>query len=95
MKSENGITKKELSKFKHGLVAITRTPKDIKTGMATVVHFCGYPNPPTERDIKLLEEELNTDPEFNLIGRINKDVFIVDASPAMVKFYLEKADKRK
>ena len=33
-----------------------------------VLHFCSYMEPPSEEEIMKLDEELQTDPEFNLIG---------------------------
>lgn len=86
----NEIPQKDLDEFGYGLIAITQYPEDKKAGMISIVHFCGYPKPPTQTDIKSLEEELNTDPEFGLVGRIKKDVFIVEATPEMVKMYMSK-----
>ena len=80
----------KLSEFKYGLIACTQSDEDKANGQVTVVHFCGYIYPPTKDVLKSLEEELNTDPEFNLVGRINKDVFIVEATDEMVKFYTSK-----
>ena len=34
----------------------------------TVVHACGYENEPTQETADGLREELETDPEFGLIG---------------------------
>jgi hypothetical protein len=33
-----------------------------------VMHFCGYMDKPTEEQFAGLDEELQSDPEFNLIG---------------------------
>lgn len=81
--------------FKYGLIAYTRTEEDMKRGMATVLHFCGYTCFPTDEDINSLIKELNTDPEFNLVGRLGKDVFVMPASPEQVEFYTSKAEKIK
>lgn len=79
--------------FKYGLIAVEQTTEDRKDGLLTILHFCGYMSPPTENDKKSLENELNTDSEFGLVGRINKDVFIVEAPDDMVKFYTGDAIK--
>jgi hypothetical protein len=75
----------ELREFKFGLMAVGQSKQDRDSGQISVLHLCGYVNPPTENDKKALEEELNTDPEFGLVGRINKDVFIVDAPDEVCK----------
>lgn len=76
----------ELAKFKHGLVACAQLEGD----QLSILHFCGYEVPPTAEDIRLLGEELNTDPEFGLVGRVGRDVFITRATPEMCAFYLGK-----
>lgn len=85
----------KLSDFTYGLIAVTQSDEDKKNGQVTVVHFCGYMEQPTDDVLKSLEEELNTDPEFNLVGRINKDVFIVEATDEMVKFYTSQKNNEK
>ena len=72
----------KLTDFPYGLIAITasKNPK-----MASILHFCGYMHPPTEDDIKTLELELDIDEEFGLVGRINKDVFVVVAPKDIVE----------
>jgi hypothetical protein len=83
------MTPEELQKeFKYGLVAVTQSEEDAAQGQVSIVHFCGYPNPPTQVDIDSLVEELNTDPTFNLVGRMGKDVFVVTATPEMVAHYV-------
>jgi hypothetical protein len=77
----------ELAKFKYGLVACTK----IDDEQISILHFCGYERPPTEEDIKALELELNTDPEFHLVGRVGQDVFIIRATQDMCDFYLSNA----
>jgi len=76
-----------MTRFKYGLIAVSQSEKDRESERITVNHFCGYETPPTDFDKTELEKELNTDPEFGLIGRINKDVFIITAPEEMVKFY--------
>lgn len=51
----------------------------------TVFHFCGYENPPTQRDIDSLAQELNSDPQFGLVGRIGKDIKLMEASDGIIK----------
>ena len=77
-------TKPNLQDFKYGLIAYTLKGKKSNPYLS-IIHFCGYMHPPTEEDIKMLEMELDIDEEFGLVGRINKDVFIMKATPEMVK----------
>jgi hypothetical protein len=58
-----------------------------------VLHFCGYENEPTADDRKILEEELNTDPTFELVGRLDVDVFIVEAPKEIVEAQKERMIK--
>lgn len=51
-----------------------------------ILHFCGYQDPITERDIESLREELKTDPEFGLQDKWDK-VVIVEASDDVLKEY--------
>lgn len=73
--------------FKYGIIAAMQSAEDEKNGMLNIVHFCGYINKPTVKDFEDLEAELNTDPEFGLVGRIGKDVFLLEAIPDMVAFF--------
>ena len=79
--------KKWISEFREGIVAYTVDPED--PNAVEVVHFCGYVTVPTPESLAALAEELNTDPEFGLVGRICKDVFLMRATPEMVDFYLK------
>ena len=67
--------------FNYGLVAI----KQIDKFHVEILHFCGYENEPTDVEIKALKEELDTDPEFELVGR--DDYIIVPATEEMIVFY--------
>jgi hypothetical protein len=94
MKQEHRkLTKAEIKKFKYGLIAAEQTAEDEANGEMSILHFCGYVKPPTKEDVVALKEELNTDPEFGLVGRIGKDVFILDASKDVVEFYTNMVDK--
>lgn len=81
--------KRDLSWIKFGLIAAAQTAEDEAKGQMSVLHFCGYPKKPTAKDVEYLKQELNTDPEFGLVGRMGVDVFIMDATPDMVKFYTD------
>lgn len=87
MRKKDNITEEELKEFKFGIIAATQSAEDEKEGQISIVHFCGYPKKPTQRDFELLKEELNTDPEFHLVGRIDKDVFLLEATPEMVQYF--------
>jgi predicted ATP-grasp superfamily ATP-dependent carboligase len=53
--------------------------------MYNVLHFVGYENPPTNNDFLSLTDELITDPEFDLVGRIGVDVFLKEAPKYIVE----------
>lgn len=55
-----------------------------------VVHFCGYENEPKEADWDNLKHELETDPEFDCIGRA--DLIYLPATQEMIDFYVQKVD---
>jgi hypothetical protein len=69
-------------KFTHGIIAYEKVE-----GALYILHFCGYWEKPTDIEYQALKEELNADQEFNLIGRIDKDVFLMEASPQMIDVY--------
>lgn len=66
----------------YGLVAVTINESDPSFGK--MLHFCGYENKPTTEDKLDLALELNTVPFFGLVGRMGKDVFLVDAPADVV-----------
>ena len=65
----------------YGLVAAVQ----IDRFHVEIVHFCGYEQEPTDVEIQALEEELQTDPQFDLVGR--DDYIIVPTTEDMVDFY--------
>lgn len=82
--------KKEAREFletcKHGVIAYKlTTDKDV----IDVIHFVGYQTKPTDEIIQQVGEELNTDIEFGLVGRINVDVFVMEADTEIIKLYKE------
>lgn len=66
-------------KINHGIIAV-----DAET-MTSILHFCGYENPPTQYDWNHLEEELDNDPDFNL----GCDYVLMKASDEIVKYFVE------
>ena len=58
----------------------------------TILHFCGYQEPVTERDIESLREELKTDPIFGLQDKWDK-VVIVEAPEEILKEYQDAFNK--
>jgi hypothetical protein len=56
---EEMTDEKFLSSMRYGIIALQENK---------VMHFCGYINPPSENDFASLDEELQTDEHFNLIG---------------------------
>ena len=70
--------------FKHGLIAVTSSE---------IIHFCGYLNPPTNFDKEDLVRELQTNPEFGLVGRT--DYAVISAPHEVVQAYRQKAGEIK
>jgi hypothetical protein len=53
-----------------------------------ILHFCGYSEPITERDIESLREELKNDPEMGLQDKWDT-VIITEAPEKILKEYQE------
>lgn len=70
-------------KIKDGIIAYHQNEKD--PDFILIDHFCGYEHVPTNADFLSLTEELNTDPEFELIGKIGVNVFLMRAPKEIVK----------
>ncbi len=68
-------------KIKYGIIAYELTPDPDEIN---IVHFCAYESPPSDDEFLGLMEELNTDPEFGLVGRMGVDVFLKLAPQDMV-----------
>lgn len=69
--------------IKYGIIAYTLVDKD--NPKMQILHFCGYETQPTQSDFDSLVQELNTDPEFGLIGMVGKEVFLMEASDSIIK----------
>ena len=54
------------TEFTHGIVAISTVANP--DGSSEILHFCGYSNQPTQADFDGLKAELESSPEFGLIG---------------------------
>jgi hypothetical protein len=74
-------------KINYGIIAFENVKGDLTK--INVVHNCMYENEPSEDDFESLFKELNSDPEFGLVGRMGKDVFLMKASPEMVKYIID------
>ena len=72
-------------KTNYGIIAYTIVNKEHPR--MSILHFCGYEESPTTEDFLNLTSELNTDEEFGLVGRIGVDVFLLEASPIIVKHF--------
>ena len=59
----------------------------------TILNFCGYQEPITERDVESLREELKNDPEFGLQDKWDK-VVITEAPDEILKLYQEEFNNR-
>jgi hypothetical protein len=70
-------------KINYGLIVMDPSePGDQKT----ILHFCGYQEPISDRDVESLREELKNDPEFGLQDKWDK-VVIVEAPDEILKEY--------
>lgn len=69
----------------YGIIAYTLENRE--NPRLSVLHFCGYESPPTDLDMFTLKEELNTDPEFGLVGKIDKGVFLMVAPLEVVDHF--------
>lgn len=58
------------SLFEYGLMVVD--PKRTTDDVMCIVHFAGYWEEPTEKDIEHLREELRTDPQFELCDVIDE-----------------------
>jgi negative regulator of genetic competence, sporulation and motility len=76
--------------IKYGIIAYELTDD---TNEILVCHFCGYEQPPTNNEFLALTDELNTDSEFGLVGRIGVDVFLMQA-PQDVVDTMEELNKK-
>ena len=66
----------DLGPWKFGIAAIDKKGR--------VLHFVGYWKPLTKKDFKLLDEELQTDPEFDMIG---EEYTLIEAPQYLVDTY--------
>jgi hypothetical protein len=90
MKRENCIVteRKADMTINYGIIAYTlKGEKESPT--LSILHFCGYAEPPTQADIESLSKELNTDPEFGLVGKIGTETFLMEATPDIIKKFKE------
>jgi len=72
---------KNLGQIQYGLVVTDPTANDNE-----ILHFCGYWERPTQKDVDSLREELKSDPEFGLQDIADK-VDIVLASKDILEMY--------
>lgn len=68
----------------HGIIAVEKQAQG-QLNQFKILHFCGYHEPPTIEDRKALHQELNTDPSFGLVGRLDVDVFLMDAPEEVIE----------
>jgi hypothetical protein len=77
-------------KINYGLIVID--PSELGNEKS-ILHFCGYQEPITERDVESLREELKNDPEFGLQDKWDK-VVITEAPDEILKLYQEEFNNR-
>jgi hypothetical protein len=76
-------------KINYGLIVMNPSEEG---DQKTILHFCGYQEPISERDVELLREELKNDPEFGLQDKWDK-VIIVEAPDEVLKEYQDAFSK--
>ena len=70
---------------------------DIKFGIVAldakgnIHHFCGNEQKPNEKEFKVLEQELRTDEELGLTGKMDQLV-LIEAWPELIKYMQESYD---
>lgn len=67
----------------YGIAVLNNKPD--KDGKHSIVHFCGFEEPPTKQCFENLKKELAEDEEFGLTKR--KDLLFVKATPEMVEYF--------
>lgn len=70
--------------IKYGLIVIDPT-EDGETN--SILHFCGYWEPPTKEDMDSLMDELKTDEEFGLVDIAHR-IVILPCPDYMVKEFI-------
>lgn len=70
--------------IKYGLIVLNR--KDIEEGIYEILHFVGYEEEPTDKDIELLKDELKEDKSLGLSG-LGENLIIIHASDETVEEY--------
>lgn len=74
--------------YPFGVVAVSRRP-----GQIICHHICLYPGPIDQNELDALAEELNTDPEFGLVGKIGNGVDMTTVDGEVLEFFKEQASK--
>lgn len=81
----------EKIKIKHGLMVID--PESNERNGEEIVHFCGYEEKPSKKEVNSLREELKTDKEFGLT-EIYERLIILPAPPDIVEKYRKMVEKQ-
>ena len=70
-------------KIEYGIIAIS---KKLTNNCVDILHFCGYEKKPRLIDFNILQQELDTDSEHELVGK--KDTYIlIEAPKDVVEIY--------
>lgn len=84
----------EKMNINYGIIAIEVISNDGKSESEIgIVHFIGYDCPITDEMVEQAKNELNTDEDFHLVGRIDVDVFVMEAPPDIVNDYKKLMEK--
>ena len=74
------MDKKPVTQVKYAIIAYM-----MEGTILQIFHFRGYETQPSQRDIDHLARELNSDAQFDLVGRIGKDIQLMEASDGLIK----------
>jgi hypothetical protein len=80
------LTETDIQKFKYGVIAYSFNLYDID--LIDIVHFVGFEHPITQQDLDNVFQELNTDEEFGLVGKMGNSIFLSPAPQDVIDYYI-------
>lgn len=73
-----------LDQCEYAIMAYTIDINEDEQEELQVMHFVPYKSPISDMDIMSISEDLNTNPQHELVGRIGVDVFVGEAPPDII-----------
>jgi hypothetical protein len=73
-------------KTNYGIIAYEKLPNN----QIDILEFIGYEEKPTPEDFASLFQELNTDPEHAMVGRLGVDVYLMLATDSILEYFKTK-----